>query len=147
MDFTLDENIHAQVLKLRHFIKKELQPLEDDVEAKGVLDSNTAIEIFEKSRSQGFYRINIPAEYAGGGFNAVQMIYLEQEMGQSTDPLICRAFGNVYEVLLACNDAQRQQWLISFVKGERTCAIAMTEPGAGSDSSGIKATAKPDGDG
>ena len=31
MDFTSDENIHAQVLTLRHFIKKELQPLEDEV--------------------------------------------------------------------------------------------------------------------
>ena len=49
MNFALDENTHAQVLKLRHFIKKELQLLEDEVEAKGVLDSNTAIKIFEKS--------------------------------------------------------------------------------------------------
>ena len=48
MDFTLDDHTHAQVLKLRHFIKNELQPLEDEVEAKGVLDSKTAIEIFEK---------------------------------------------------------------------------------------------------
>ena len=105
MDFTLDENIHAQVLKLRHFIKKELQPLEDEVEAKVILDSNIIIEIFEKSRSQGFYGMTIPAEYAGGGFNAVRMVCLEQEMGQTTDPLILQAFGNVYEVLLACNDA------------------------------------------
>ena len=49
--------------------------------------------------------MNIPSEYAGGGFNAVLMVCLEQEMGQTTDPLILRAFGNVYEVLLACNDA------------------------------------------
>ena len=105
MDFTSDENIHAQVLTLRHFIKKELQPLEDEVEAKNILDSNTNIEIFEKSRSQGFYEMNIPAEYAGRGFNAVRMVCLEQEMGQTTDLFILRAFGNVYEVLLACNDA------------------------------------------
>ena len=51
MDFTLDENIYSQVLKLRHFIKKELQPLEDEVESEVILDSNTTIEIFEKSRS------------------------------------------------------------------------------------------------
>ena len=39
MYFTLDENTHAQVLKLRNFIKKnKLQPLEDEVEAKGVLE-------------------------------------------------------------------------------------------------------------
>ena len=51
MDFTLGENTHAQVLKPRQFIKNELQPLEDDVEVKGILASNTANEIFEKSRS------------------------------------------------------------------------------------------------
>ena len=38
MDFTLDDNTHAQVLKLRHFIKNELQPMEDEVEAMGGLD-------------------------------------------------------------------------------------------------------------
>ena len=48
MDFTLDENTHAQVLKIRQFIKNELQPLEDDVEVKGILASNTANEIFDK---------------------------------------------------------------------------------------------------
>ena len=53
MDFTLDENTHAQAMKLRHFIKNELQPLEDDVEAKGVLGSNTATEIFEKIPKPG----------------------------------------------------------------------------------------------
>ena len=66
MDFILDDHTHAQVLKLRHFIKNELQPLEDEVEAKGVLDYKTAIEIFEKSRSLGFYGMNIPNEYGGG---------------------------------------------------------------------------------
>ncbi|MFZ9065242.1 MAG: acyl-CoA dehydrogenase family protein [bacterium] len=147
MDFTLDEKTNAQVLKLRHFIKTELQPLEEEVEAKGELAPNLAREIFEKSRTQGFYGMNIPAEFGGGGFNAVQMVYLEQEMGQTTDPLVRRAFGNVYEVLLACNEAQRQQWLLPCVKGERTCSIAMTEPEAGSDSAAITATARPDGDG
>ena len=147
MDFTLDEKTNAQVLKLRHFIKTELQPLEDEVEVRGALDSDLARKIFEKSRTQGFYGMNIPAEFGGGGFNAVQMVYLEQEMGQTTDPLVRRAFGNVYEVLLACNEAQRQQWLLPCVKGERTCSIAMTEPEAGSDSAAITATARPDRDG
>ena len=147
MDFTLDEKTNAQVLKLRHFIKKELQPLEEEVEATGILESSLATDIFEKSRDLGFYGMNIPAEHGGGGCNAVQMVYLEQEMGQTTDPLVRRAFGNVYEVLLACNEAQRQQWLLPCVKGERTCSIAMTEPQAGSDSARITATAKPDGDG
>ena len=111
------------------------------------MESSLATDIFEKSRALGFYGMNIPAEHGGGGCDAVQMVYLEQEMGQTTDPLVRRAFGNVYEVLLACNEAQRQQWLLPCVKGERTCSIAMTEPQAGSDSARITATAKPDGDG
>ena len=49
MDFTLDEKTNAHILKLRHFIKKELQPLEEEVEAKGILDSSLAAEILEKS--------------------------------------------------------------------------------------------------
>ena len=88
MDFTLDEKTNAHILKLRHFIKKELQPLEDEVEATGILDSSLAAEILEKSRALGFYGMNIPVEHGGGGFNSVQMVYLEQEMGQTTDPLI-----------------------------------------------------------
>ena len=51
MDFTLDEKTNAQVLKLRHFIKTELHPLEEKVEVKGELDANLASEIFEKSRT------------------------------------------------------------------------------------------------
>ena len=51
MDFTLDEKTNAQVLKLHHFIKTELQPLEEEVEAKGALAPNLAREIFEKSRT------------------------------------------------------------------------------------------------
>ena len=54
MDFTLDDNTHSQVLKLCHFIKNELRPMKDEVEAMGVLDFKTAIEIFEKSPSLGF---------------------------------------------------------------------------------------------
>jgi len=84
MDFTLDEKTNAHILKLRHFIKKELQPLEEEVEAKGILDSSLAAEILEKSRALGFYGMNIPVEHGGGGFNSVQMVYLEQEMGQTS---------------------------------------------------------------
>jgi acyl-CoA dehydrogenase len=56
--------------------------------------------------------------------------------------LIRRAFGNVYEPLLECKGAQVERWLKPAVQGTRTCAIAITEPGAGSDAQGIKTHAK-----
>ena len=69
MDSTLDEKTNAHILKLRHFIKKELQPLEEEVEAKGILDSSLAAEILEKSRALGFYGMNIPVDMVGVASN------------------------------------------------------------------------------
>ena len=147
MDFSLSNRTLSQIASVRRFVQNELHPLEEDVEAKGYLEPEKAREIFEKSRDLGFYAMNIPEEYGGGGLSALEMSHVEQEMGQTTDILIRRAFGNVYEVLLACDAAQRDRWLLPAVRGERTCSIAMTEPEAGSDAAGIKTTAVPNGNG
>ena len=147
MDFSLSSQTRSQMEAVRQFVQQALQPLEQEVETKGLLEPDKAGEIFEKSRKLGFYAMNIPKEFGGGGLSAVEMSQIEQEMGQTTDVLIRRAFGNVYEVLLACNAAQRDEWLLPAVRGQRTCSIAMTEPDAGSDAAGIVTTAKPDGDG
>jgi acyl-CoA dehydrogenase len=72
---------------------------------------------------------------------------VEEQLGHTTDILIRRAFGNVYEVLLVCQGAQRERWLLPAVQGTRTCAIAITEPGAGSDAAGIATRAVRDGGG
>ncbi len=147
MDFSLSSQTRSQMEAVRQFVQQELQPLEQEVETKGLLEPDKAREIFERSRKLGFYAMNIPRKFGGGGLSAVEMSQIELEMGQTTDILIRRAFGNVYEVLLACNAAQREEWLLPAVRGERTCSIAMTEPDAGSDAAGIVTTAKPDGDG
>ena len=147
MDFSLSRQTRTQIGAVRQFVQHELQPLEEEVETKGLLEPDKAREIFEKSRKLGFFAMNIPKEFGGAGLSSVEMSQVEQEMGQTTDILIRRAFGNVYEVLLACNEAQRDEWLIPAVRGERTCSIAMTEPEAGSDAAGITTTAKADGGG
>lgn len=147
MDFAVSDHVHLIAETIRRFVRNELQPLEEEVEAKGFLEADKAQEIFRKSRELGFYAMNIPSEFGGGGLSAVEMCCAEQEMGQTTDILVRRAFGNVYEVLLVCDENQRKQWLLPAVRGERVCSIAMTEPGSGSDAAGIKTVARPDGDG
>jgi acyl-CoA dehydrogenase len=72
---------------------------------------------------------------------------VEEQFGHTTDILVRRAFGNVYEVLLACEGAQEERWLLPSVRGERTCSIAITEPGAGSDAAGIATRAFKEGSG
>ena len=147
MNFTLTEEQRLLVATIRRFIDTHLAPLEDQVERDGVLAPETARAIFEKSRALGLYATNIPTEFGGGGLNAFDTMLLEEQFGRTSDILVRRAFGNVYEVLLRCTPSQAERWLLPAVRGERTCSIAITEPGAGSDAAGIKTRAVREGDG
>ena len=147
MDFFVSEETRLLTQSLRRFVEEELQPLEDEVETTGVLVPEKAHEVFLKSKALGFYAMNMPEDVGGGGLGAVEMCLAAHEMGRTIDILVRRAFGTVYELLLACRGAQREQWLLPAVRGDRTCAIAMTEPSAGSDAAGIKTSAKRDGSG
>lgn len=132
---------------VRRFVREELKPLEDEVEANGALPHDKALAVHEKSKALGLYALNISADLGGGGLTTVDRMLCEEQFGHTTDILIRRAFGNVYEALLACEGAQVERWLKPTVRGERTCAIAITEPGAGSDAQGIRTTASKTADG
>ncbi len=147
MDFALSDEQRLLVETARRFVATELLPLEEEVEAKRQLDPAIARAIFEKSRALGLYAMNIPAEYGGGGLSAVDTCLVEEQFGHTTDILVRRAFGNVYEVLLAGTEAQKERWLKPATRGERTFSVAFTEPGAGSDAAGIKTRAERRGDG
>jgi acyl-CoA dehydrogenase len=147
MDFALSDEMRLLLSTVRGFVETELQPLETEVEASGALSAELARAIFDKSRALGLYAMNMPAELGGGGLGAVETCLVEEQAGRTMDILIRRAFGNVYEVLLACEGVQRERWLLPSVSGERVCSIAITEPGAGSDAAGITTRATPDGDG
>ena len=141
MDFSLNEEQKMMLATVRRFIADELKPLEDEVEAQGALARDKAQAIHAKARSLGLYAMNIPVELGGGGLSAVDRVLCEEQFGHTSDILIRRAFGNVYEPLLECRGDQVARWLTPTVEGRRTCAIAITEPGAGSDAQGIKTRA------
>jgi acyl-CoA dehydrogenase len=142
MDFALNDEQRMLLDTVRRFIDEELRPLEDQVEETGRLARETALAIHEKARALGLYALNMPVELGGGGLNAVDRILCEEQFGHTTDILIRRAFGNVYEPLLECRGEQVERWLKPTVDGRRTCSIAITEPGAGSDAQGIKTHAR-----
>ena len=147
MDFDLSEEQELLVATVRRFVESNLIPLEDQVEEKGFLDPETAQAIFAKSKALGFYAMNIPEAHGGGGLSALDVCLVEEQFGHTTDILIRRAFGNVYDVLLECDAEQRELWLLPAVRGERTCSISISEPGAGSDAAGITTRARRDGAG
>jgi acyl-CoA dehydrogenase len=137
VDFSLTSEQRLLIDTVREFIAEHLAPHEDEIERTGRLDVALARSVFEKSKALGLYAMNIPAELGGGGLSALDTMLVEEQLGHTTDILIRRAFGNVYEVLLACQGMQRERWLLPTVQGARTCSIAITEPGAGSDAAGI----------
>jgi acyl-CoA dehydrogenase len=144
MDFSLSNEQRLLIDTIRRFIREELAPLEDEVETTGQLAAEKAHAIHEKSKALGLYAMNIPEAHGGGGLSAVDTMLCEEQFGHTSDILIRRAFGNVYEALLACRGAQIERWLRPTVHGERVCSIAITEPGAGSDAAGITTKAAQD---
>ncbi|MFC4299061.1 MAG: acyl-CoA dehydrogenase family protein [Castellaniella sp.] len=147
MDLNLTSEQVMLVDTVRKFVERELLPLEEGIEEKGYLEPELARALFEKSRDNGMYAMNIPEEFGGGGLSALDTMLVEEQFGHAKDILIRRAFGNVYEVLLGANAVQRDRWLLPTVQGERTCSIAITEPGAGSDAAAIRSRATRRGDG
>lgn len=142
MDFALNDEQKMMIDTIRRFIAEELKPLEDEVENTGALPQDKALAIHQKAKELGLYALNMPAELGGGGLSNLDRILCEEQFGHTTDILIRRAFGNVYEPLLHCKGEQVERWLKPAVEGKRTCAITITESGAGSDAAGIKTHAK-----
>jgi acyl-CoA dehydrogenase len=102
MDFSLNDEQKMMVDTVRRFISEELQPLEDEVEEKGHLESIHANAIYKKSKALGLFAMNMPVELGGGGLTNLDRILCEEQFGHTTDILVRRAFGNVYEPLLHC---------------------------------------------
>jgi acyl-CoA dehydrogenase len=142
MDFSLNDEQKMMIDTVRRFIAEELKPLEDGIEEHGFLDKAKAQTVHEKAKELGLYAMNMPAELGGGGLSNLDRILCEEQFGHTTDILIRRAFGNVYEPLLHCKGEQALRWLKPAIEGTRTCAITITESGAGSDAAGIKTHAK-----
>ena len=147
MDFSPTDEQRLLVATIRAFVDDELRPLEARIEETGHLADDIAAEIRAKSQALGLYAVNIPTEYGGGGLPVLDWMIAEEQFGRTSDILIRRAFGNVYEILLEGTDAQIETYLLPAVRGERTFSVAFTEPEAGSDAAAISTKAVRKGDG
>ena len=138
MDFSLSHEQKLLIETISRFVTQELQPLEQAVEDQGFLAEADAKRIHDASKALGLYALNMPENLGGGGLSHVDRMLCEEQFGHTSDILIRRAFGNVYEALLACDAQQTERWLKPCIAGVRVASIAITEPSAGSDAQGIK---------
>ncbi len=146
MDFGLTLEQQMVVSTVRKFVEQELYPLEGEVERSGVVSSEIANDIRRKVRELGFWAPNLPTDVGGGGLDHVTMTLLERELGRASMALNT-FWGRPSAILLACNDEQKERYLLPAARGEKIDALAMSEPGAGSDVRGMQCTARARGDG
>jgi acyl-CoA dehydrogenase len=128
----------------RRFFQKEVVPHEARWRAQHHADR----EIWAKAGAAGLLCASIPEQYGGGGGSFLhEAVICEEQMTN-----MAQAFSNnvhsgiVAHYLLAYgNEDQKRRWLPRMATGELVAAIAMSEPGAGTDLQRIKASARRDG--
>ncbi|MCY4284628.1 MAG: acyl-CoA dehydrogenase family protein [Thiotrichales bacterium] len=145
MDFGLTTEQQMVVDTVRGFVEKELYPHEEEVERTGRVPPELGEDIRRKVIDLGFHAPNLPVEVGGGGLDNLTFALLERELGR-TSMALSVFWGRPSGILMGGNEDQRTRYLYPAALGERIDALAMTEPGAGSDVRGMQCTARPDGD-
>ena len=147
MRSTLYEAEHeAFRASVRAFLAQHVTPFHEQWEAAGLVDR----AVWLAAGEQGLLGTDVPEQYGGGGtadfrFNCV--------VGEEVTRVGASGVGfTLHNDVMApylldlTTDEQKLRWLPPFVRGELITAIAMTEPGAGSDLQGLRTTARRDGD-
>ncbi|MFL4492836.1 acyl-CoA dehydrogenase family protein [Streptomyces sp. VTCC 41912] len=142
-----DEDHEAFRATVRAFIEAEVVPVYDEWYAAG----QAPRDFYYKLAELGVFGIRVPEEYGGAGIDSHKF---EAVMYEETARAGVSFGGSGVHVLLGlpylqmlATDAQKQRFLPKFVSGEEMWALAMTEPGTGSDVAGMKTTAKLSADG
>ncbi|MCO5082464.1 MAG: acyl-CoA dehydrogenase family protein [Rhizobiaceae bacterium] len=141
MNFGLSEEQQLIVDTTRSFVENELYPHEQEVERTGHLRMDLIRELQAKAMAAGLYAANMPAEVGGAGLDTLTWLLYEKELGKTNYALHWTCVARPSNILLAGTDAQKERYLYPCIRGEKWDCLAMTEPGAGSDLRGMKASA------
>jgi len=144
MHFGLTDEQQMIVDTVRSFVENEIYPHEDLVERTGEVPAEIAQDIKQKTIDLGFYACNFPDSVGCAGLSHLEFALVERELGRGSMALN-HFFGRPQNILMACEGEQVDRYLMPAVRGERMDALAMTEPGAGSDVRGMKCFARRDG--
>jgi acyl-CoA dehydrogenase len=130
---------------VRRFLREEL------VSCGGKLQDDAAWRAyFRKAGSLGLLGAAIPEAYGGPGLNRLSIVVIAEELGRI--PAGAIAGPNLTSDMATSilidngNESQKREWFPKILAGEVIQALALTEPGAGSDAGAIKTSARRDGD-
>lgn len=152
MDFTLPEELRMLRDTVARFVREELLPLERDVikrEAERgltdapLIDPEVEKELGRKAKAIGLYGIDVPEEYGGQNLGMLAKAVVIEELKTSIVPFVLPPDSpNLWMLRETCKGEQIQKYLLPYASGEKKSAIAISEPGAGSDPAGMKTRAE-----
>ena len=128
---------------VRSFIKAEVVPHIDRWDEAGIVEK----AIWPKAGAVGMLCPTVPEEYGGLGLDFGYNAIIDEEISYGGTALGFSLQSDIVVNYIVSygSEEQKQHWLPKLVSGEVVTAIAMTEPGVGSDLQGIRTTAKKDG--
>jgi acyl-CoA dehydrogenase len=148
MDRALFGDQHERFRKaVRSFVEAEIAPHADEWDEAGRIPR----ELFRRLGALGFLGIEFPEAYGGAGGDLATSIVFAEELARG------RSGGVAFSVIVHTDmsspwlvrfgtEEQRRRYLPSIARGEIVCALAITEPGAGSDMARLSTRARRDGD-
>ena len=139
----IDDELAIVGDQVARFLDREFVPLAEQWDRDGKIDRDAWL----KAGEAGILCAGIPAEYGGGGGTRAHEAVIAQEVTRAglggsfgVGNMVSSSIVGHY-ILAYGTDEQKQRWLPAMARGERIGAIAMTEPGAGSDLQNIRTNA------
>ncbi|MQA82081.1 MAG: acyl-CoA dehydrogenase [Streptosporangiales bacterium] len=166
MDFTIPEELEAMRDAARKFTDRELIPLEPQVIAgemergmdtepfegkpgehytndpDGVIPYETYQYLVATARKMGLWGLDVPEELGGQDISVLGKMMVHEETFHSLVPFTLPPDSpNLHWMMAVCTPEQRDRYLEPYARGEISACIAVTEPNAGADASGIQTSA------
>ncbi|HDR8982623.1 acyl-CoA dehydrogenase family protein [Burkholderia vietnamiensis] len=139
----MDSDIEAFREQVRRYISAEFTPKLDDWRRQGYIPRET----WRPFGEMGFLLPEMDEAYGGAGANLAYQLVVQDELAKAEMPVNIAVHTIASHYILAYGtEAQKQRWLPKVTNGEMLAAIAMTEPGCGSDLKAISTRARRDGD-
>lgn len=139
----MDDDLRMLREAVARYIETQMLPKEPEWRAQHHVDRAT----WRAVGQEGFLLMDVPAEYGGGGGDFRHEAVLYEELARRGISGFGQGVHSIaaHYVLNYGSEKQKQRWLPRMARGELIGAIAMTEPGAGSDLKGIRTRAVRDG--
>ncbi len=141
-----DDDFREILAQTRHFVRTAVVPREPEI----VAEDKVPDDLRDQAKKMGLFGYAIPQQWGGLGLNIAQDVELAMELGYT-----CLALRSMFgtnngiagQVLVGFGtDQQKARWLERIASGDVVASFALTEPGAGSNPSGLKTKAVRDGD-